>query len=500
MTPWLLAWAGSAAVREMPTGDSPGLGKEVWAALTAWGNISDRRELNGAGPSRTEASTKAGPVPEAVGAAERLARGSHGECPRQGRDEGSARSPGRRVSLPIWASSTSRRSRPDSSSSCSGWESASGPPPVESGGTGGGGSSPPPLQPSPGLAWLLLTQHASLPSWWPRDSPSLRGRGPKALLGCSGGGGRSWEHGPFWAATSTHSLPPSLPTTSEGPARGPNTGHSWGGCDPEPAMPAWRPPGLGLSWTPHCGGRPSRGGRAGARTAGGFSGWKGRSLFVKWHRVHAWMWTRGGVSWGGVRVQVLGAEARHPIWKACSWLGDGAALAPRLLPTSGQLVPAHPGAARPSLSPAPAHRLPLLPQGSRPHLPERVLEAQVLAGTALCRAPWPAQHSPGSQCLSCSRPHLPNSLLWRLGEEWMPALCCMTSPASPPPPGTRPSAWCPCCSPCPLELTNTPPPSIVPSHRDLKTGSLREVMWETGGIQPWGGHEGPQVSQGRPHP
>lgn len=25
-------------------------------------------------------------------------------------------------------------------------------------------------------------------------------------------------------------------------------------------------------------------------------------------------------------------------------------------------------------------------------------------------------------------------------------------------------------------------------------------MWETGGIQPWGGHEGSQVSQGRPHP
>lgn len=70
------------------------------------------------------------------------------------------------------------------------------------------------------------------------------------------------------------------------------------------------------------------------------------------------------------------------------------------------------------------------------------------------------------------------------------------------PPTPRDQAECvvPMLLPLPARADKYPPPSIVPSHRDLKTGSLREVMWETGGIQPWGGHEGPQVSQGRPHP
>lgn len=408
-------------------------------------------------------------VPEAVGAAESPARGNHGYVP-SGRD---------RMGVPLThlASRCLCQSGPPPHLGDPGRTAA--PPAVAGrapqgcsqrglGAQGDGGSSPPPLQPSPGLAQLPVECHCSshhtppcppggpvgpvLPRSHkgrraqPRDTPSRRVRGPRHCLAALEWGAVLGTRA--FLGCNLHSPLPQPSSRSPPPLK---AGALAGLCPPTPGtsreavtrhlLCSVEAPGLG-----------SRGRHRGRRSGPGGQGelfWlEGTLLVCKMaQKVHAWTWTRGEESRGGgepeFRSQVPrpGTLSGRPVpgWGVAPPWPHGSS------PPLGSWYPGLHGLLVPCSCPQTAP-----PAAGLQTIPSRTSSGSLWFGRhSLVPGPLASPTQPWLPAsLPCSTPHPPNSLLWRLGEEWPPALCTSFMPT--PPPGTRPSALCPCCSLHPL--------------------------------------------------
>ena len=193
--------------------------------------------------------------------------------------------------------------------------------------------------------------------------------------------------------------------------------------------------------------------------------------------VHARVWTRGGVSGvGGSQSSGLRCQSQGPGLEGQPLAGGGGWRCPRYTAR-----PAHPGATCLSLSLAPAHGLSLQLQGSRPYLPERILEAQPCCGRSL--GWFSTDLAP-----NVSAPLLPSSLLWRHREGQPRRLYAHTTPRA------QPSALCARGSLHLLWRTNGLPGTLTARQHcaqpELETGSCVRRTWETNGIQSRGGGGG----------
>lgn len=298
--------------------------------------------------------------------------------------------------------------------------------------------------------------------------------------------GQSWEHGPFWAAAFIRCplpAPKSLTTTSKGP------GHLWamgrGGADTV----------LRLCGGPRSGALVDTKEFWGQEDGGELFWLEGALLVCKTaqkstlRREHREK--RVGV--GNSQSSGLSAKAGNPIWKVCPCLGaGGAALATRSLPTSGLRVRGWGRGGGTSFS-ITCH----CPRAARPAPGLQTMPSRTHSGSSgsgghsFMPGPLASPTEPWLPMpLSCPTPHLPSSLLWRLGDKWLPALWTgfMPSPlkGQMAPRSRMPSA------------PSRPPPALCPARvwkLALASGDVGDC-----GIQPWCGHGDPRFPRAVPTP